>query len=108
MTGLLTPEQMYERYCMQPCPGDCLEPGSICMQPPGHVHDHHHATYDYTGTGSHWWHRELPTKKEILRFLQKESQNGRIEVERAAELLWTYWQTFVPAAPKKRWWQRAR
>ena len=107
MTGLLTHEETPERYCLQECDGSCGERGQ-CMQKPGHLHDHDHCVYDYSGSGSHTWHREVPNKRDIYGLLKQEATDGLIGVERAAELIDAYLKATAPrkSSDRKPWWRR--
>lgn len=110
MTGLLTPEEMAERYCLQECDGSCGERGQ-CLQKPGHLHDHTHGVYDYSGSGSHTWHREVPNKRDIYGLLKQEATDGVIDVQRATGLIDAYLKASSPRktpGPKKPWWHRGR
>ena len=107
MTGLLTPEEMAERYCLQQCDGSCGERGK-CFHPPGHLYSHQHSYYDYSGDGSHNWERIVPSKRDIRGLLQQEAADGVISVERAVELIDAYLKASAPrkSSDRKPWWRR--
>lgn len=108
MTGLLTPEEMAERYCLQECDGSCGERGK-CLHSPGHLHPHRHSYYDYSGDGSHQWERVVPSKRDIRGLLEQEATDGVIAVERAVELIDEYLKASAPrktTGSKKPWGRR--
>lgn len=108
MTEMLTPEEMAERYCLAECPGGCTEPHGRCMYKPGHLHQHRHSFYDYSGDGSHAWEREQPTGRELAFYLRDHPdaiiKNGKVYIEtgRAAKAIIEYLNSFGTATPKKR------
>lgn len=109
---------MAERYCLQECPGGCIEPQGRCMDDPGHLHDHHHSVYDYLGSGSHSWQRLKPTEREIAAYLKSSPEAfidstgaTSIPTTQAARLLMDYLKGFEAtkvARPKRRGLFRSR
>lgn len=108
MTRLLTPEERAERYCLQQCPGGCIEPHSPCLQKPGHLHRHSHGVYDYLGSGQHTWEREQPNTRELAAFLKAQTEtivvDGKtyIGTEHIAAAVVEYLKSFQRPKPKKR------